>query len=108
MKVLAFRHVPFEGIGRLAPLLAERGIACDYADLYREGEPDPDIAAYAGLIFLGGPMSANDPLPCLDRPQYLRPAVSSGSNSRHDRGLASTGPELRRCSGVIGAFRPTH
>jgi GMP synthase-like glutamine amidotransferase len=71
MKVLAFRHVPFEGIGRLAPLLAERGIACDYADLYREGEPDPDIAAYAGLIFLGGPMSANDPLPCLDRERAM-------------------------------------
>ena len=67
MKVLAFRHVPFEGIGRIAPLLEERGIGCDYADLYREGATVPDIDAYDGLIFLGGPMSANDPLPYLDR-----------------------------------------
>ena len=71
MKVLAFRHVPFEGIGRIAPLLEERGIACDYADLYRQGAVAPDIAAYNGLIFMGGPMSANDPLPYLDEERAL-------------------------------------
>ena len=71
MKVLAFRHVPFEGIGRIAPLFEERGIACDYADLYREAVPTPRIADYDGLIFLGGPMSANDPLPFLDRERTL-------------------------------------
>lgn len=71
MKVLAFRHVPFEGIGRIAPLLEQRGIGCDYADLYQEGAATPDIAAYDGLIFLGGPMSANDPLPYLDRERVL-------------------------------------
>jgi GMP synthase-like glutamine amidotransferase len=71
MRVLAFRHVPFEGIGSIAPLLEARGITCDYADLYREGATDPDIAAYAGLIFMGGPMSANDPLPYLDRERAL-------------------------------------
>jgi len=66
-KVLAFRHVPFEGIGRIAPVLAARGIACDYADLYRPGAPTPDIAAYDGVISLGGPMSAKDNLPFLER-----------------------------------------
>jgi len=71
MKILAFRHVPFEDIGRIAPLLRERGIACDYADLYRDGAAVPDIAAYAGLIVLGGPMSANDPLPFLDLERAL-------------------------------------
>ena len=71
MKVLAFRHVPFEGIGRIAPILEERGIACDYADLYLDGAPRPDIALYDGLIFMGGPMSANDPLPFLDRERAL-------------------------------------
>jgi GMP synthase-like glutamine amidotransferase len=71
VKVLAFRHVPFEGIGRIAPLLENRGIGCDYADLYVDGAPTPDIAAYQGLIFLGGPMSANDPLPYLDRERAL-------------------------------------
>lgn len=65
MKVLAFRHVPFEGVGRIAPALAERGISLDYADLYRPAAPAPSIASYDGLIFLGGPMSANHPLPFL-------------------------------------------
>ena len=71
MKVLAFRHVPFEGLGRIATVLADRGISYDYAGLYLDGAPTPDIAAYDGLIFLGGPMSANDSLPLLDRERAL-------------------------------------
>ena len=47
--------------------LEERGIGLDYADLYREGAAVPDPATYDGVIFLGGPMSANDPLPFLDQ-----------------------------------------
>jgi GMP synthase (glutamine-hydrolysing) len=64
-RLLAFRHVPFEGIGRIEPLLAARGMEFEYADLYRPGAVSPDIARYDGLIFMGGPMSANDPLPFL-------------------------------------------
>jgi GMP synthase-like glutamine amidotransferase len=71
VKVLVFRHAPFEGIGRIASVFHERAISYQYADLYREGQPTPDIAAYDGLIFLGGPMSANDPLPYLDRERAL-------------------------------------
>ena len=71
MKILAFRHVPFEGLGHIAPVLDERDISYEYADLYREGAVTPDIASYDGLIFLGGPMSANDPLPFLDRERTL-------------------------------------
>jgi GMP synthase (glutamine-hydrolysing) len=33
--------------------------------LYQAGAPLPDSSRYDGLIFLGGPMSANDPLPYL-------------------------------------------
>ena len=61
MHVLAFRHVPFEGAGLIQPVLEERGISLRYIDLYAGGAP-PDIGQAAGLIFLGGPMSANDPL----------------------------------------------
>jgi len=71
VKVLAFRHVPFEGLGRIAPVLESRGVGFDYSDLYRDGAPAPDIASYDGLIFLGGPMSANDPLPFLDTERAL-------------------------------------
>jgi GMP synthase (glutamine-hydrolysing) len=71
VKVLAFRHVPFEGVGHIGTVLQQRGIGLDYADLYEDGASDPDITAFSGLIFLGGPMSANDPLPYLDRERAL-------------------------------------
>lgn len=65
MKVLAFRHVPFEGLGRIEDVLASRHIGFDYADLYNPSAAQPDVARYAGLIFMGGPMSVNDDLPYL-------------------------------------------
>lgn len=71
MKVLAFRHVPFEGLGRIAPLLERRGIGCEYADLFQDNRPLPVISDYDGLIVMGGPMSANDSLPFLDRERDL-------------------------------------
>ena len=64
MHVLAFRHVPFEGAGLIHPVLEQRGISIEYVDLYG-GDAPPDFAAAAGLIFMGGPMSVNDPLPYL-------------------------------------------
>jgi len=64
MRVLAFRHVPFEGAGLIHPVLRQRGVSIEYVDLYG-GAASPDIAAATGLIFLGGPMSANDGLPSL-------------------------------------------
>ena len=60
-KVLAFRHVAFESLGRIADSLDEHKIAYEYVDLYCGGAP-PDIASADGLIFMGGPMSANDDL----------------------------------------------
>jgi GMP synthase-like glutamine amidotransferase len=71
MHVLAFRHVPFEGLGHIQPALESCGVGVEYVDLYREGgaapDPAPDLAAAAGLIFMGGPMSVNDGLPYLER-----------------------------------------
>jgi GMP synthase-like glutamine amidotransferase len=65
VKVLAFRHVPFEHLGLIAPALESRGVAVEYADLYADGASDPNPEEYAGLVFMGGPMSANDALPWL-------------------------------------------
>ena len=65
MRVLAFRHVPFEGLGLIEPVLRARHIEVEHADLYRAGAALPDIAAYDALIFMGGPMSVNDDLPDL-------------------------------------------
>ncbi len=66
IRVLAFRHVPFEGIGLIAPALERAGIAVEYADLFRD-PACPDPAAYHALLFMGGPMSVNDPLPFIGR-----------------------------------------
>ena len=70
MRVVAFRHVPFESAGRLEPVLLHYGIQLEYCDLYRLG-PEPDLEDAAGLIVLGGPMSMNDDLPWLRREQRL-------------------------------------
>lgn len=67
--VAIFRHSPTEGPAYFATFLERRRIP------YRvfridEGEPVPDGAqAFAGLCFMGGPMSVNDDLPWI--PQVL-------------------------------------
>ena len=71
MRVLAFRHVPFEGLGLIEPALRLRQIEVDYADLYRPDAATPDIGPYDGLIFMGGPMSVNDDLPYLRQEMAL-------------------------------------
>ncbi|MCU1233215.1 MAG: glutamine amidotransferase class-I [Candidatus Solibacter sp.] len=65
MRVLAFRHVPFEGLGRLEATLRARGVEIQYVDGWQPGAEIPDAADYSALIFLGGPMSVNDDLPYL-------------------------------------------
>jgi len=61
--VAIFRHVRSEGPGYFATVLERRSIP------YRliavdDGEPLPRSArAFSGLVFMGGPMSANDDLP---------------------------------------------
>jgi GMP synthase (glutamine-hydrolysing) len=76
MRVLAFRHVPFEGLGLIEPALRGHDIAVEFADLYRADAAEPEIAAYDALIFLGGPMSVNDDLPFLRREmEFIRQAI---------------------------------
>ena len=77
MRVLAFRHVPFEGLGLIESVLRERQIAVDFADLYQADAALPEIAAYDALIFLGGPMSVNDDLPFLRQEmEFIRQAMT--------------------------------
>jgi GMP synthase (glutamine-hydrolysing) len=77
MRVLAFRHVPFEGLGLIAPVLRARQIEVAYADLFHADAPLPEIAAYDALIFLGGPMSVNDDLPYLRHEmEFIRQAMA--------------------------------
>lgn len=79
MRVVAFRHVPFEGLGLIQPALEEKGISIELADLFERGQPVPDIGTAAGLIFMGGPMSANDDLPYLRQEiEIIRDAAGRG------------------------------
>ena len=61
--VLVFRYARTEGPGHFATFLAEHGIAWKLVAL-DEGDAVPASSeGYAGLGFMGGPMSANDELP---------------------------------------------
>lgn len=61
--VAIFRHSPTEGPGYFAIFLERHGIPWRLIAI-DEGEAVPATAdAYAGLCFMGGPMSVNDPLP---------------------------------------------
>lgn len=64
--VYIFRHVACEGPGYLGEVLARAGldtrlIAIDAGDVV-----PTEIAGAAALVFMGGPMSVNDPLPWID------------------------------------------
>jgi GMP synthase-like glutamine amidotransferase len=79
MRVVAFRHVPFEGLGLIQAALEDYGVSVEFPDLFRDVAPLPDVATAAGLIFMGGPMSANDDLPYLKHEiQFIRQAVEWG------------------------------
>jgi GMP synthase (glutamine-hydrolysing) len=58
MRALALRHVLFEDLGLLAPLLADRGYAVTYADVPVDGTPRDDVLAADLLVVLGGPIGA--------------------------------------------------
>lgn len=79
MHVLAFRHVPFEHLGMIAPALEERGIAWRYADMFDRSGTPPGWESAAALIFMGGPMSANDDLPFIhEELRLIERAVALG------------------------------
>jgi GMP synthase-like glutamine amidotransferase len=62
-QILIFRHAPHEGPGYLADYLDRRGIPHRLVRL-DQGEAVPSsIDGIAGIVLMGGPMSANDPLP---------------------------------------------
>ena len=61
--VAIFRHSPTEGPGYFATYLDAHGLPWQLVKL-DEGEAVPvALDAYAGLCFMGGPMSVNDDLP---------------------------------------------
>jgi len=64
MKSIAiFRYASTEGPGYLADFLDERQIPWQLIRIDTGEAVPPQPAAYAGLVFMGGPMSVNDDLP---------------------------------------------
>lgn len=79
MKPIAiFRHSPSEGPGYFTEFLDEKKLPWQLIRI-DAGESVPlDAKHYAGLVFMGGPMSVNDPLPWIDPVLALiRSAVAS-------------------------------
>lgn len=74
--VAILRHTPGEGPGYFANFLQDQGIAQRLICIDRN-EPIPEWPeAYSGVVFMGGPMSANDDLPWIPRAlELIRRAV---------------------------------
>ena len=58
-----FRHVACEGPGYLDAVLAQHSIPYRLVRIDLNEAVPPDLEATSGLVFMGGPMSVNDPLP---------------------------------------------
>jgi GMP synthase-like glutamine amidotransferase len=61
--VAIFRFSPGEGAGYFQTFLDRRGIASRVFQLDQGDRVPTDLDAYAGFVFMGGPMSVNDDLP---------------------------------------------
>ncbi|HEX7110988.1 MAG TPA: glutamine amidotransferase [Mizugakiibacter sp.] len=67
-EAVALRHVAFEGLGSLAPVLERRGLRVRYLEAGIDALRDADIADAALLVVLGGPIGAYED----DRYPFLR------------------------------------
>jgi len=77
--VLIFRHIQHEGPGYLGDFLHQKQIPYQMICV-DEGEPVPATPdGAAALVFMGGPMSVNDPLPWIsDELGLIQQAIQQG------------------------------
>ena len=61
--VAIFRHSPTEGPGYFATYLEAHSLPWQLVQIDAGAAPPASAAGYAGLAFMGGPMSVNDDLP---------------------------------------------
>jgi GMP synthase-like glutamine amidotransferase len=80
MKPIAiFRHSPGEGPGYFATFLDRHALPWQLICIDAGAPPPPSLEDYAGLCFMGGPMSVNDDLPWLPPLfELIRGAVMAG------------------------------
>jgi len=66
-EILVFRHAPHEGPGYLADYLDRRRLPCRLVRIDQNDTVPVSIDGVAGFVFMGGPMSVNDPLPWIPK-----------------------------------------
>lgn len=77
--VAIFRHLPIEGPGHFATFLERHSVPHRLVAVDQGEAIAQDPTAFSGLCFMGGPMSANDPLPWInDSLTLIRRAVAAG------------------------------
>jgi GMP synthase (glutamine-hydrolysing) len=79
--ILALRHVPHEGLGLLADLFGERGLAYEVLDMPGHSSHSFDPGQWVGLVVLGGPMNVDetDRYPFLaDEVRWIEQSVAAG------------------------------
>ncbi len=64
--VYVFQHAAGEGPGYLGDYLNARGIPFVVMNIHEGVDVPISLRGVAGLVFMGGPMSANDPLPWIE------------------------------------------
>jgi len=74
-----FRHIACEGPGYLAEVLERHAIPWRLVRIDAD-EPVPDtLDGCSGLVFMGGPMSVNDPLPWIEQELSLIHRAQAGN-----------------------------
>lgn len=69
---LVIRQVPHEGLGLMAEVFRDEGLAYQYQDVFKEVPDEIDVARLAGLVVMGGPMNVDQ----TDRYPFLANEVS--------------------------------
>jgi GMP synthase-like glutamine amidotransferase len=83
-----FRHIECEGPGYLGEVLSRLAVPSQLIAIDRDDPIPAGVDECSGLVFMGGPMSVNDPLPWIDQElELIRQA--------HARGM----PVLGHCLG---------
>lgn len=76
--VAIFRHIPWEGAGYFSEFLAQRQIPTRLIRIDRHETIPSDPQQFSGLVFMGGNMSVNDPLPWIAQSlELIRQAVAA-------------------------------
>jgi GMP synthase-like glutamine amidotransferase len=77
--LLILQQLSEDGPAFLATWLQREGVSFELRNAEAGEMPPADLSAHAGLVLLGGEMSANDPLPALRQAEVLvREAMAAG------------------------------